>query len=88
MDKVCELASTFKLQIIAQHYETNLADFNKHYDAYANWLEKIKPYPVLKINSQTGKDFFNFNQNKQLIELADAHQESVNKQVVHETHQG
>ncbi len=72
----------YQLKVIAQHYDTYTADFWQHYDAYCNWLKRIKPYQPVKINSQTGKDFFSFSQNKQLIDIAAAS----GIQVVHETH--
>jgi sugar phosphate isomerase/epimerase len=81
LDQVWNLAVRHNLQLIPQHYDTNSADFNKHYDEYATWLDRIHNYPALKINSQTGKDFFSFEQNNALIALAGA-------EVIHETHRG
>lgn len=52
------------LLIIAQHYDTNDGNFSRHYDTYAQWLEKMRPFKPFKINSQTGRDFFTFDQNK------------------------
>ena len=82
LDRVWNIAEKNNLKIIAQHYDTYEADFAEHLDQLGNWFEKIKSYPVLKINSQTGKDFFSFEQNKQLIDLATA--SGLN--VLHETH--
>ena len=82
LDEVWNIAAKHNLKIVAQHYDTYEADFSKHFDLYAAWLEKIKSYPVVKINSQTGKDFFTFEQNKQLIDAAVAS----GLQIVHETH--
>lgn len=82
LDEVWDTAARHQLTIIAQHYDTYEADFSKHYDLYLAWLLKIKPYPVKKINSQTGKDFFSFRQNQLLINAAAAS----GMQVVHETH--
>lgn len=81
-DKIWNLAEKHHLMLIAQHYDTLTPDFDRHLDTYHLWLEKIKPYPVYKINSQTGKDFFSFEQNKKLIELGCQYG------VVHETHRG
>lgn len=82
LDEVWNTAAKHDLAIIAQHYDTYVADFFKHYDQYGAWLEKMRPYPVEKINSQTGKDFFSFSQNASLIKLA----ANSGLQVVHETH--
>jgi hypothetical protein len=81
LDHVWNLAERNQLLLIPQHYDTNSADFSKHYDEYGSWLERIRTYPAVKINSQTGKDFFSFERNNSLIELA-------GPDVVHETHRG
>jgi sugar phosphate isomerase/epimerase len=82
LDTVWKTAEKYNLTIIAQHYDTYEADFQKHFELYNAWLEKIKIYPVIKINSQTGKDFFSFEENKQLVDVAE--QFALN--IVHETH--
>ncbi|ANE49729.1 sugar phosphate isomerase/epimerase family protein [Flavisolibacter tropicus] len=82
LDEVWNGASKAGLKIIAQHYDTVDADFSMHYDRYCAWMEKINPYPLVKINSQTGKDYFSFEQNKKLIEAA----AQISGNVVHETH--
>lgn len=81
LDHVWNLADRHQLLIIPQHYDTNSADFGQHYDQYGMWLERIRKYPALKINSQTGKDFFSFERNNALIALAGSG-------VIHETHRG
>ena len=74
------------LAVIPQHYGTYDADFAKHFDNYAAWLDMVKPYKALKIDSQTGKDYFTFEQNKKLIERAGEHSSSCGVKVFHETH--
>ena len=86
LDKVWNTAEKYKLNIIAQHYDTCDADFSKHYDLYCAWLEKVKPYPCVKINSQTGKDYFNMQQNSALIEAAWQATKQTGIEVLHETH--
>jgi hypothetical protein len=81
IDEVLGLSHNYGLSLIAQHYDTNDLDFNRHFDNYAAWLVKVKAYPWLKINSQTGKDYFSFEQNAKLIALAGGN-------VIHETHRG
>ena len=82
LDEVWNTAAKHNLAIIAQHYDTYEANFSKHAELYQAWLQKMKPYPVEKINSQTGKDFFSFSQNESLIKAASAS----GLPVVHETH--
>lgn len=82
LDEVWNAAEKAGLTLIAQHWDTIEPEFSKHYDMYCAWLEKIAPYPVVRINSQTGKDYYSFDQNKKLIEAAG----KSSREVVHETH--
>ncbi len=76
----------YRLAAIPQHYGTYDADFTKHFDNYAGWLDMVKPYKALKIDSQTGKDYFSFEQNKKLVERASQHSLESGVAVFHETH--
>lgn len=76
----------YDLEVIPQHYGTYDADFSRHFDNYAGWLEMVRPYKALKIDSQTGKDYFSFEQNKKLIEHAAHHSGLSGVEVFHETH--
>lgn len=82
LDEAWNAMTKAGLKIISQHWDTVDSHFSKHYDHYCAWLEKISPYPAIKINSQTGKDYFSFEQNKKLIEAA----ANCGNKVVHETH--
>jgi len=86
LDAIWNLAAKHHTKLIVQHYDTYEADFSKHFDLYCAWLEKVKSYPCEKINSQTGKDFFSFEQNKALVEAAAAFSEKNGTAVLHETH--
>ena len=56
LDEIWNLAEKYKMKLIAQCWENSDADFSKHLDVYCAWFEKIKPYPVIKIDSQTGRE--------------------------------
>lgn len=86
LSKVWEKLEQFQLDVIPQHYGTYDADFSVHLDRYAAWLDLVKPFKALKIDSQTGKDFFEFGQNKQLIDVAVEHTKATGVEVYHETH--
>ncbi|MBO9619836.1 MAG: sugar phosphate isomerase/epimerase [Niabella sp.] len=86
IDRVCNLAEKYKLKLIAQCYDTGEANFSRHTDLYCRWFEKIKPYPWVKINSQTGRDLFSFDQNRELVACASGFTKDTGLQVVHETH--
>lgn len=81
LDEVWNLAERHRVALIPQHFDTSSADFNEHVDLYGKWLDRIRVYPRVKINSQTGRDIFSFEQNSALIRLA-------GPEVVHETHRG
>lgn len=86
MDEIWNLAAQHDMLLIPQHYDTYKADFSKHFDAYCAWLEKLKPYNAIKIDSQTGKDFFNFDQNYSLIRAAEKFTQETGVAIYHETH--
>lgn len=88
LEFVWEQLARHGLQVIAQHYDTAEVNFTRHQDAYASWLEKIRPFPVLRINSQTGRDIFSLAQNQALLAVAAAHATATGTPVLHETHRG
>ncbi len=86
LDEIWNLAVKNNMLIIPQHYDTYEPDYSKHYDTYAVWLEKLKPFKAIKINSQTGKDFFSFEQNSSLIQAAEKYTNATGIKIYHETH--
>lgn len=86
LDEMWNAATENGMEMIAQHSKTNDADFNRHYDNYCKWFELVRPYPWTIINTQTGKDYFAFEQNKQLIEFTGNYATNNGIKVVHETH--
>lgn len=84
LDEAWNQAEKYKLKIIVAHYDTADPDFENHYLQYEKWFELVRPYPSLRINSQTGKDYFSFEHNSRLIKLAAA-KSSI---VLHEIHRG
>ena len=86
LDLIHNLAAGQGMDVIAQHYSTYDADFNRHYDNYCRWFEMISPYPWLRINTQTGKDYFTFEQNKALVDFTVEYEKKYGKPVSHETH--
>ncbi|MBD0331785.1 MAG: sugar phosphate isomerase/epimerase [Chitinophagaceae bacterium] len=82
-----ELAK-YDLQFIGQHWETVSPDFKQHVTEYKKWLYNLTDAKPLFINSQTGKDYFSFEQNAQLIGLAKMISDETEVQIIHETHRG
>ena len=76
------------LVFVGHHSDTVAVDFEKHKAQFLSRLHNIVEAKPLLINSQTGKDFFSFEQNMELVELASAFTRQTGVRVVHETHRG
>ncbi len=77
-----------ELELIGQYwqsFERNIEEHAKNYEKYLHNL--IEANPVL-INCQTGKDYFNFDQNKRLFDLANRLSNESGIKIIHETHRG
>ncbi len=86
--EISGLLQEFNLQLIAQHWETATENFPKHRIEYRKRLENLATANPLFINTQTGKDYFSFDQNAKLIEIADAVSQKYGIKIIHETHRG
>jgi hypothetical protein len=82
------LLKEYDLQLIAQHWaadgrtvEAYLKDFEKH-------INNAAESEALFINSQTGKDFFTFDENVRVIETANLIASRTGVKILHETHRG
>ncbi|NBC83452.1 MAG: sugar phosphate isomerase/epimerase [Bacteroidetes bacterium] len=76
------------LEFIAQHHETSDKDVDMYKKNFRERLINLAKTSPLFINSQTGKDFFSFEQNKEIIQLADAVSADKGVKILHETHRG
>jgi sugar phosphate isomerase/epimerase len=77
-----------KLLHIAQHWETETTDFSAHKKEYRERITNLASSAPVLINSQTGKDFFTFEQNAELIAIANEIADQHGVKLVHETHRG
>jgi sugar phosphate isomerase/epimerase len=64
------------------------SDAAEHRQKFGGLLRELAALRPLFINSQTGKDFFTFEQNKQILAVADKVAEETGVKIVHETHRG
>lgn len=78
----------YSLSFIAQHWETVVPDFQQHKQAYKKQIQYLAEANPLFINSQTGKDYYSFEQNSELIAIADEIAVASGIPVYHETHRG
>ncbi|GAB2564259.1 sugar phosphate isomerase/epimerase family protein [Spirosoma areae] len=76
-----------KLDVIAQSL-SSFADIGQHTAHFERTLRDLAATRPLFINSQTGKDFFSFGQNKRLLALADTVARETGVKILHETHRG
>nr|WP_315158585.1 sugar phosphate isomerase/epimerase [uncultured Flavobacterium sp.] len=83
---VVEKAELSELLVIAQHFDTDTANFDEHLQLYKEWFSKISNFKFYCINSQTGKDFFSEEQNNKLLAEAKNTEKMVGVPIYHETH--
>jgi len=76
------------LLFIAQHWETVTTDFEAHKKEYRRRIENLASSKPLFINSQTGRDFFSFDQNSELIKMGIDTANKFGIKLLHETHRG
>lgn len=80
------LIKRYQLKYVLQHYETKIPDFKKHKKEYLGHLERAGTHKPYLINSHTGRDFFTYTQNMELL-LEAKHISEINNVVIsHETH--
>lgn len=86
--EMAALAAAFGLKLIAVHWDTGTADFNAHKKEMQERLLQLAAVKPMFITSHTGKDHFSFEQNVELLLLANQVSESTGITVLHETHRG
>jgi sugar phosphate isomerase/epimerase len=87
-EKVISAIKIADLLYIGQHWETVTLDFEEHRKAYTDRLYNLAKGNPIFIDSQTGIDFFSFEENMELVDAASAFTSDTGIQVVHETHRG
>ncbi len=83
-----DILESFGLALIGQHYETLEQNFDLHKEIYRRHLENLVEARPIFVNSQTGKDYFTFEQNSALIQIAADVSAASGVHIVHETHRG
>lgn len=83
-----EVLKAHELELIGQYFQSFESDLKTHAENYEKYLTHlIEAQPVL-INCQTGKDYFTFEQNKFLFDLAVRLSRESGIPITHETHRG
>jgi len=87
-DAFVALAKKLDLLIIAQQCFAEGSDFDTYRSSYTRNLEWLLSFDPLLVNSHTGRDYYSFNENIQLIEIAAELEKASGIKVLHETHRG
>lgn len=73
---------------IGQHWQTVEKDFPTHQETFKRHLYSLAELNPLFINSQTGKDYYTFEQNLSLMQTAADISRETGISILHETHRG
>src|ERR1700709_237648 len=74
------------LLLIGQYYQSFEKDFHLHKQNFIKHLESLAALKPVLIDSQTGKDYFTADQNKELFEVAAQITAETGVLIAHETH--
>ena len=83
-----ETIESHGLKFIGQHWETVVPDIEEHIAIYRKRLEWQAKANPLFINSQSGRDWFDFEKNQRIIDAAREVSDKTGVKIVHETHRG
>lgn len=87
-DSFKKLLDDNNLEIVAHQYQAEGDSFEEYIASFKKWLTHAALVKPLLVNSHSGRDYYSFDQNKQLIEIGFEIAEKFNVRVIHETHRG
>ncbi len=76
------------LDLIGQYWQSLEKDLAEHRRQYEKYLRHLSAAEPIFINCQTGKDYFTFDQNRQLFDVAYRISAETGVKIIHETHRG
>jgi sugar phosphate isomerase/epimerase len=86
--ELLQLIKEQELCLVVQQHQANGDTFPDFKSSFAHYLELSASVEPLLINSHTGKDYFSFEQNMELIDMAQSFSRERGIEIVHETHRG
>lgn len=86
--KYLTILSEAKIPFIVQHHQTDKKHANDYIPEFMDRLEMLAETKPLFINSQTGKDFYSFEENCRIIEKAVEVEVKTGVPIYQETHRG
>jgi len=78
----------YQLKLIGQYWQSMEKDFKTHKANFTKYLYHLASFEPVLINTQTGKDYFSFEKNMELIQLAENISKQTGVMIAHETHRG
>jgi sugar phosphate isomerase/epimerase len=87
-EEFLQLLDKYGLALIAQQWSATGATFAEYKASFEKHLYHFAAVNPLFINSQTGKDYYSFEHNRELIERAEEISKETGVKIVHETHRG
>lgn len=85
---ITDTLKNYGLSLIGQYWQSVESNPDEHRRQYEKYLRNLTAATPIFINCQTGKDFFSFDQNRQLFELAARIADETGVKIIHETHRG
>ncbi|MEX6686121.1 sugar phosphate isomerase/epimerase [Danxiaibacter flavus] len=87
-EKLFNLISKHHLLLVSHQHQAHGKNFNEFKDSFIHYLNLSAEGNPFMINSHTGRDFFTFEENLQLIDIASEFSYKHNITIAHETHRG
>lgn len=87
-DEILSALAKHGLELIGQYWQSFERDIDVHAANYEKYLRNLIAAKPVFINCQTGKDYFSFDHNKRLFDLAASLAEESGIRIIHETHRG
>ncbi|MGL4631438.1 MAG: sugar phosphate isomerase/epimerase family protein [Leadbetterella sp.] len=85
-EEAFDALTKYGLKFIGQYYQSFESDFNLHIQNFEKYIRYLSKFRTIKIDSQTGKDYFTVSQNESLFELSSQLEEELGITICHETH--
>lgn len=86
--EIADVLKKINLDLIALQWAANGENLQDYLVSYQSHISNAKKLNPLFINSQTGADFFNFEDNDAIIKYAQQLEGKLKIKIMHETHRG
>lgn len=86
--EISNILNNYNMKVIFLCGSNPSLTFKKSLDEYEKYLKNTLELRPIAVNSHTGSDFYNFNQNMAFLELAEKLSNEYKIPVYHETHRG